>query len=147
MNELNNASSEEIDIYKNIAEYWFLDHYRALVIEVNENTTVVSIDVYRRKWPFNDYDEEICVSENKYCIVYKRIGNYEKLDNIEVQKIIVTGIKTPEGIETVNVRWFVSGNIGFSNIEKLFYESWKLIGCKGPRNDPWFMNCPEDLDQ
>ncbi|ABN69838.1 hypothetical protein Smar_0736 [Staphylothermus marinus F1] len=139
-------NAEEESIYEKVSEYWFLDHYRVLFVKVDEKTTVVSVDVYRRRWPFDNYDEEICVSENKYCIVYKNIDNHREHINADIEKIVVAGIKTPEGIETVNVRWFITGNISFKDAEKLFYESWKLIGCKGPKNDPWHTYCPEDFD-
>jgi hypothetical protein len=132
--------------YENVSEYWFLDHYRVLVVKTNDNKYFVSVDVYRRKWPFNDFDDEICVSNNKYCIVYKEISELDKLNDLDinVDKIIITGVKVGDHVETVNVRWVLEGELKYSVVEGIFYKSWKLIGCGGPRDDPWFTNCPEE---
>ncbi|MET1159652.1 MAG: hypothetical protein ABWW65_01700, partial [Thermoprotei archaeon] len=54
-----------------VSEYWFLDYYRVLVISENTHK-VISVDVYRRKWIFEDY-EEVCSHDNKYCLLYKII--------------------------------------------------------------------------
>jgi hypothetical protein len=130
--------------YENVSEYWFLDHYRVLVVKTNDNKYFVSVDVYRRKWPFNDFDDEICVSDNKYCIVYKEINTPDKLDGLDIDRVIVTGIRVGDHVETVNVRWVLRGGLKYSVIEEIFYRSWNLIGCGGPRNDPWFTHCPEE---
>ncbi len=130
--------------YENVSEYWLLDHYRVLVVKTGKDKYFVSVDVYRRKWPFNGFDDEICVSSNKYCIVYKEISDLGKLDDLDIDKAIVTGVKIGDRVETVNVRWVLKGALKYSVVESIFYESWKLIGCGGPRGDPWFTNCPEE---
>ena len=132
-----------MEIPENISEYWFLDHYRAIKIE-EDNKIILSVDVYRKKWPFEKADESKCI--DNYCLIYKFLENkqLESLEGIEVDKIIVTGIKAGDIYETINVRWILRGKLKFNDIEKIFYESWKIIGCGGPVDDPWITNCPEE---
>jgi len=134
----------KLEIPENISEYWFLEHYRVIKIE-EDDETILSVDVYRRKWPFEKVDESKCVDDN-YCLLYKFLDTKQSgnLNGIEVDKIVVTGIKAGDIYETINVRWIIRGKIKFSDIEKIFYESWRIIGCSGPVDDPWITNCPEE---
>lgn len=130
----------------NVSEYWFLDYYRVLLIDLDNNKKFLSVDVYRRNWVFRENYVEKCVADKKYCLLYKELKpdpDKYSLTNGKVIKIIVTGIKAEEIYETINVRWVIEGNITYKDIEKIFYWSWKLIGCEGPRNNPWYHNCSE----
>jgi hypothetical protein len=126
----------------NITEYWFLDYYRVLVVELGGDEKLVSVDVYRRGWLYEDYEYE-CVSNNRYCILYKDLEPIDKysLPTASIEKITVTGIKALDQYEIVNVRWFIRGKLVYRDVENIFYWSWELIGCKGPRDNPWYHNC------
>ena len=123
-----------------ISEYWFFDHYRVLVIKEPNNKYIVSVDVYRKGWNF-EVNEEVCVSQNRYCLIYCTIdpSKHNIVDGIA--KIVITGIKTNHGLETVDVRYIMNRSPTYSDIEKMFYYSWKLIGCEGPKDSAWDTRC------
>lgn len=123
-----------------VSEYWFMDYYRVVKTRTGDKY-LVSVDVYRRNYEFGE-SEEICVKNGEYCILYARIDP-SKTGIRDVYEIIVTGIKAGGILETVNVRWMLGHDPKYSEIEEIFYESWRLIGCKGPRKDPWDAGCPE----
>ncbi len=134
-----------MSVEENVSEYWFLDHYRVLIVDLGNGKKFLSVDVYRRNWLFKDYTSK-CVAGDKYCLLYKELApdpNKHVLSNGRVSKIIVTGIKADDIYETINVRWFIEGNISYNDIEKIFYWSWELIGCVGPRDNPWYHNCTD----
>jgi len=129
-----------------VSEYWFMDYYRVLVISTGEsNEKVVSVDVYRRTWPYSDYSE-LCVASGRYCLLYKELVPREiayRFSRFEIKKIIVTGVRAGKISEVVNVRWLIEGQVSYSDLEELFYLSWKLIGCRGPLNTPWNHECTD----
>ncbi|OYT40313.1 MAG: hypothetical protein B6U89_02510 [Desulfurococcales archaeon ex4484_58] len=125
-----------------VSEYWFHNYYRVLVVRLNKESYLLSVDVYRNEWMFNDYEER-CVSGKKYCLLYKKLEeniNIESSD-LEVREVMITGVKAGDIYETINVRWIVVGKLRCNDIEKIFYRSWEIIGCKGPRDQPWYHNC------
>jgi len=124
----------------NVSEYWFHNYYRVLVIDRGDGLKILSVDVYRRGWFFDKYDSK-CVDQN-YCLLYAYIDNPKTmLNKVVVEKIIVTGVKARDTYETINVRWFIRGDLTYSVVEEIFYASWELIGCRGPRENPWFHGC------
>lgn len=126
---------EELEV---VSEYWFMDYYRVLVVNLNGIRKFVSVDVYRPGWPFSEH-EELCISSAACCLLYKELGasEYASLfDRVSVEKIVVTGVKTNGSLETINVRWFIRGEPTYSDIEKIFRCSWELIGCKSPKDSP-----------
>uniref|UniRef100_A0A7C4D7B9 Uncharacterized protein n=1 Tax=Staphylothermus marinus TaxID=2280 RepID=A0A7C4D7B9_STAMA len=127
----------------NVSEYWFNNYYRVIVVKLSNDKKFVSVDVYRDKWLFKDY-EEICISNNEYCLLYSEVDplKYNHLfDNILIDKIIVTGVKSNKVFETINIRWFITGEIDYNSILKIFQYSWEIIGCKPPLDDPWVHVC------
>jgi len=131
---------------ENVAEYWFANYYRVLVINLENGSKVLSVDVYRKAWLFGESEAQ-CIENNKYCLLYKVLEpkpeTYE-LKRAVIEKIIVTGVKVGDIYETVNVRWFIRGELEAPEIEKIFYWSWEIIGCKGPRESPWYHGCQEE---
>lgn len=134
-----------MSVEERVSEYWFLDYYRVLVVDLGDGSRFISVDVYRRDWRFKDYDIE-CVGDGKYCLLYKTLKpdpSKYVLSRARIERIVVTGVKASDRYETVNVRWFVKGDLSYSDIEKIFYWSWELIGCQGPRDNPWYHGCSE----
>jgi len=130
---------------ENIVEFWFLNHYRVLAIATSKDYVVLSVDVYRKNWLFSDY-ESVCVAGEEYCLLYKILApdtSKHVLSKGVVEKIVVTGVKAGSVYETVNVRWFIRGSVELGEVEKIFYWSWELVGCMGPRNTPWYHGCSE----
>ncbi len=131
-----------INGFNKVSEYWFLNYYRVLAIDLGDDKYFLSVDVYRRKWLFKEY-KIYCINGNNYCILYKSFEEPSKINGVDVEKIIVTGIKAGDIYETVNVRWIIHGKLSYQVIEKIFYESWKIIGCTGPRDNPWNHGCSD----
>lgn len=132
-----------MDKPSNVTEYWFNNYYRVLVVDLGSGKKFVSIDVYRDKWLFNNY-EQVCVLNNEYCLLYSEIepGKYGCFfNNIVINKILVSGFKSNNVFETTNVRWFITGELSYSDVLKLFHYSWEIIGCKAPLDDPWKHYC------
>jgi len=119
---------------ENISEYWFHDYWRVLIIELS-NRTIVSVDVYRDGWFWNT-DSMKCIDVENYCILYHKVS-MDELSRVfgELSKyfisVEVVGIKAKDRLETVNVRYMVSGDkkLTYNDISELFYKSWILIGC------------------
>ncbi len=125
------------EVYRVSSEYWFLDYYRVLKVRSNDKY-VLSVDVYRRRYPFRP-EEENCLEDGKYCIYYNRIDPGET--GVKgVIDVIVTGIKAGKVVETVNVRWILDHDPQYSEIEEIFKKSWIIIGCRPP-SDPWVDPC------
>ncbi len=126
----------------NVSEYWFYNYYRVLVIELDKEY-VVEVDVYRKDWPFKDVDKIECLSNKKYCMLYKSISpEYIMSNNLlsdevlvkSLNKVIIVGVKVGERSEVINVRYFINKDImlRYDYLESLFYSSWRIIGCKPP---------------
>ena len=121
----------------NVSEYWFLEFYRVLVTRI-DNENYVSVDVYREEWPWSlDGSTKICVKDEEYCLLYHVIDRdlvnkvFDKLAE-NIVKVEAVGVKTGDKLETVNVRYIIRGELKYNDIEQLFYNSWKLIGCSPP---------------
>lgn len=127
----------------NVTEYWFNNYYRVIVVDLGEDRRLVSVDVYRDKWFFDKY-EEICILNKNNCLLYSEVdpSKYRTFFNkIVVDKILVTGVKSGEVLETTSVRWFVKGSIDYNDVVKMFQYSWELIKCKPPLDNPWIHQC------
>jgi hypothetical protein len=127
---------------QNYSEYIFQEYYR-VVKAGSDGKYLLSVDVYRGKYPFQP-DEKICVKGESDCILYTHLKPDDSIPG--VKDIIVTGVKTGDIMETINVRWILDHDPDYEEIEKIFYESWKIIGCKGPKDDPWHVGCPESTN-
>lgn len=115
-----------------VKEYWFSKHYRVVVVKEKDNRVVVSVDTYRKGWFFQDY-EEVCVNTGEACLMYKTIENPSVIvHGLRVIKIIVTGVKTRNTVETVNVRWICEGDVNEETAKRLFEASWRLINANKP---------------
>ncbi len=125
----------------NVSEYWFLDHYRIIVARLASGKYLLSVDVYRRNWVFEKYDQ-VCIKN--YCLLYAEIdpSKYDLADK-GVSKIIVTGLKYDGHKETINVRYIMDQQPTYPLIERLFYQSWRIIGCGQPVS-AWETRCPEE---
>ncbi len=125
------------EVYRVLSEYYFLDYYRVLKVRSGDRF-VLSVDVYRRTYPFKP-EKELCIDDGKYCILYHYID--PSTTNIGgVEEIRATGIKAGDIVETVNVRWILDHEPPIREIEKIFRESWRVIGCRAPE-DPWSDPC------
>lgn len=120
---------------ESVSEYWFHNYYRVLVID-SSSEYVVSVDVYRRGWLWS-VDEESCLSDREYCLVYHRVDPAvlsDKLGDLAslVRRVEIVGVKARGRVEAVNVRYFLSRDrvLKYSDIEKLFYISWDLVGAR-----------------
>ena len=119
---------------ENISEYWFHDYWRVLIVELSDRS-IVSVDVYRDGWFWNT-DSMKCIDDENYCVLYHKVS-LDELSRVfgELSKyfisVEVVGIKAKDRLETVNVRYTVSGDkkLTYNDISELFYKSWVLIGC------------------
>lgn len=124
----------------NVSEYWFLKYYRVLVIE-EDDKKIVSVDVYRKNFVATSKTVLKCIDGENYCIMYEELSEPEYRDVIpsslrdKVKKVVVVGVKAKDKLETINVRYVVHGNLKYSDVEELFYASWKLIKCSSPREE------------
>ncbi len=130
-----------LTVPENASEYWFFDHYRVIVSKLLSNKYFVSVDVFRRNWVFKQYEEQ-CI--DKYCLLYAELepSDYD-LRETGVEKIIVTGLKYDDHKETINVRYILEKQPTYPLIERLFYQSWRIIGCGQPIS-AWDTRCPEE---
>jgi len=123
---------------ENISEYWFHKYYRVLVIELDGSEKIVNVDVYRKGWIFDNY-KETCLSNGKYCLLNYVIEDVERLKTLlgelctKVKKIGIMGVKVGEKVETINVKYFVIGDLRYDEIKELFYKSWELIKSNLPQ--------------
>lgn len=126
-----------------VVEYWFSKHYRVTVVKNSDGSFLASVDVYRRGWFFNNY-EELCLGDGRACLIYKVISNYDfSFSNVRIDKAIVTGVKTGDSMETVNVRWIGYGDVNEETAKRFFEESWRLIKCEPPSPGTWRFKCFE----
>ncbi|MEM1790532.1 MAG: hypothetical protein QXP72_02065 [Desulfurococcaceae archaeon] len=127
----------------NVHEYWFSKHYRVTVVKNSDGSFLASVDVYRRGWFLDDY-EELCLEDGRTCLIYKVIVNPEPLlHEVRIDKVIVTGVKIKDSVETVNVRWIGYGDVNEDVAKKFFEESWRIVKCKPPTTGVWRFNCIE----
>ncbi|QOR94857.1 hypothetical protein IMZ38_02765 [Thermosphaera chiliense] len=126
-----------------VFEYYFSDYYRVIVFREGENF-IVSVDVYRKGWPFKDYEEK-CVAEGQVCLLFKTISPAQLPGEplLSVEKIIVEGVRVSGVEETISVKWFFKGELGQEEVSKVFNASWSLIKCQPPLKDPFNINCEQ----
>lgn len=124
----------------NVNEYWFLKYYRVLVIE-EDDKKIVSVDVYKKDFTVTSNTVLKCIDDKNYCIMYRELSMPEYRNVIpsslrdKVKKVVVVGVKAKDKLETINVRYVVHGDLKYSDVEELFYTSWKLIKCSPPREE------------
>lgn len=117
-----------------VKEFWFSKHYRVIVVKERDSRVFVSVDTYRKGWFFKDYDE-VCVDTGEACLMYKTIENPDvNIEGLKVFRVVVTGVKTANSLETVNVRWVCEGEVDEERAKKLFEESWRLINTASAGN-------------
>ena len=108
-----------------IREIWIDEHHRALVIPLTSGITVLSIDVYFRKWIYPITDK---ISLNGEELVYYRVSNprsigltryYERIVRAEVIGHISEGVS-----ETISLRLWVRGEEGLEELVKTIYSEF-----------------------
>lgn len=127
----------------NVLEFWFSKHYRVVITRNNDGSFLASVDIYRKKWLFNDY-EELCLESSNTCLIYKVITELDQVfQNVKIEKAIVTGVKIGDSFETINVRWIGWGEVNEDVAKRLFEESWKIVRCEPPSTSGLRLNCFE----
>ena len=107
-----------------IEEHYLNDYYRVLVIRDNDKY-IVSVDVYRAEWKYQDYFVN-CI--NEVCLLFKEIENLDiSIDLNGVEKIIVIGSRVKDKYETINVKWILNHKPSQTEVEKIYQYSWKII--------------------
>jgi len=126
-----------------VFEYYFSDYYRVIVFREGENF-IVSVDVYRKGWPFKDYEEK-CVSGGEVCLLFKTVPPAQLPGEppLLAEKIIVEGVRVSGVEETISVKWFFKGELGQEDVSKVFNASWSLIKCQPPLKDSFNINCEQ----
>ncbi|MCD6114596.1 MAG: hypothetical protein J7J78_04795, partial [Thermoprotei archaeon] len=93
-----------------IREIWIDEHHRALVIPLTSGITVLSIDVYFRKWIYPITDK---ISLNGEELVYYRVSNPRSIGLTRYSERIVRAEvigHISEGVsETISLRLWVRG--------------------------------------
>lgn len=108
-----------------IREIWIDEHHRALVIPLTSGITVLSIDVYFRKWIYPITDK---ISLNGEELVYYRVSNPRSIGLTRYSERIVRAEvigHISEGVsETISLRLWVRGEEGLEELVKTIYSEF-----------------------
>ncbi|WP_448579193.1 hypothetical protein [Thermosphaera sp.] len=126
-----------------VFEYYFSDYYRVVVFKEGD-AFIASVDVYRKGWPFKDYEEK-CVAEGEVCLLFKIIlpDQLPGEPPLSTEKIMVEGIRVSGVEETISVKWFFKGKLEQDDVSRVFNASWSLIKCQPPLKDSFSINCEQ----
>mgnify|MGYP001772586198 CR=1 FL=1 len=115
-------SADEL-LKSKIEEYYFNEYYRVLVIE-DEEGYVVSVDVYKNSWKYEDA-ESICVENT--CLLLKKIKGNPTSNITGVKEVIVIGARVGSSLETINVKWLLDHKPSLEEVRAIYESSWQLI--------------------
>ena len=108
-----------------IREIWIDEHHRALVIPLTSGITVLSIDVYFRKWIYPITDK---ISLNGEELVYYRVSNPKDIGLTSYAERIVRAEVVghlSEGVsETISLRLWVKGEENLEELVKIIYSEF-----------------------
>lgn len=114
-----------------ITEYYFSDFYRALVVKINENEYMVSIDVYKKRsecMPNGHNVRYVCINDT--CLIVEEIDPAVVINSIKVEglsKIFIITTKVGDNCEIINVKWLVNKKPMFEDVETMYTASWQII--------------------
>jgi len=105
-----------------IREIWIDEHHRALAIPLTSGITVLSIDVYFRKWIYPVSDK---ISLNGEELVYYRVSNPKDIGlrsySERIVRAEVVGHLGEEVSEIISLRLWVKGEEGLEDLVKTTY--------------------------
>lgn len=101
-----------------IAEVWINDYTRALIIPLENNVKLISLDLYFEKWKF-PVEEEVSLEKSK--LVYYKPRTPLRLKKFKVYKLEFIGHVRGEVNETVSVRlWCSKENVEREDIIQIY---------------------------
>ncbi len=108
-----------------IREIWIDEHHRALAIPLTSGITILSIDVYFRKWFYPVSDK---ISLNGEELVYYRVSNPKDIGlTMYSERIVraeVVGHLGEDVSETISLRLWVKGEEGLEDLVKTVYSEF-----------------------
>ncbi len=96
-----------------VKEYFFDRHKRVLVV-YEENATLLSIDIYDDKWM---YPVNYSLENQGISLLYHRVDG----EKIGAEWIEYVGLKTPEGLETINIRVYFNRILEENEIKEIYH--------------------------
>ncbi len=118
-----------------IKEIWIDEHHRALAIPLTSEITILSIDVYFRKWPYPITDK---ISLNGEELVYYRVSNPESIGIVSYAERIVraevVGHIGRKVSEVISLRLWIKGESDLEEIAKTAYSEFlKHLNLEGKK--------------
>lgn len=134
---MNYLDSGEIQV----SEYYFSDYFRVVLLRDGDQF-IASVDVYRKGWFFSGHEEK-CVSDNRVCVMFKRVDPsiLPKDFSLIIDQVIIVGARISGVEETISVKWVLKKEPSYDEISRIYELSWRIIGCKPPLPEPFHIAC------